>query len=107
MNERDLDRYSRQIRFSGIGLSGQQRVLDTRVAVVGCGSLGSFQAGALLRAGVRRLVLVDRDYVELNNLQRQMAVQRGRCRVCPAEGRSGRSSSPAHGRREPGGARRG
>lgn len=71
MNERDRDRYSRQIRFSGIGLSGQQRLLDARVGIVGCGALGSFQAGALLRAGVRCLVLVDRDYVELNNLQRQ------------------------------------
>jgi len=71
MNERDRDRYSRQIRFCGIGLSGQQRLLEARVAVVGCGALGSFQVGALLRAGVRRLVLVDRDYVELNNLQRQ------------------------------------
>ena len=71
MNERDRERYSRQIRFSGIGPSGQQRLLDARVAIVGCGALGSFQAGALLRAGVRRLVLVDRDYVELNNLQRQ------------------------------------
>lgn len=71
MEDRDRDRYSRQIRFPGIGLPGQQRLLDARVAIVGCGALGSFHAAALLRAGVRRLVLVDRDYVELNNLQRQ------------------------------------
>jgi molybdopterin/thiamine biosynthesis adenylyltransferase len=71
MEDRDRDRYSRQIRFPGIGLSGQQRLIDARVAIVGCGALGSFHATALLRAGVRRLLLVDRDYVELNNLQRQ------------------------------------
>jgi molybdopterin/thiamine biosynthesis adenylyltransferase len=71
MEERDRDRYSRQIRFPAIGLPGQQRLLDARVAIVGCGALGSFHAAALLRAGVRRLVLIDRDYVELNNLQRQ------------------------------------
>jgi molybdopterin-synthase adenylyltransferase len=71
MNERDRNRYSRQIRFPGIGSTGQQRLLAARVAIVGCGALGSFQAGALLRAGVRRLVLIDRDYVEWNNLQRQ------------------------------------
>lgn len=71
MNERDRDRYSRQIRFLGIGLSGQKRLLNARVAIVGCGALGSFHAGALLRAGVRHLVLIDRDYVELNNLHRQ------------------------------------
>jgi len=77
MEDRDRDRYSRQIRFPGIGLSGQQRLLDARVAVVGCGALGSFHATALLRAGVRRLVLVDRDYVELNNLQRQWLYDQG------------------------------
>jgi len=71
MNDRDQDRYSRQIRFSEIGLSGQEKLLDARVAIVGCGALGSFHAGALLRAGVRHVRLVDRDYVEANNLQRQ------------------------------------
>ena len=71
MNERDRDRYSRQMRFPGIGINGQQKLIAARVAIVGCGALGSFQAGALLRAGVRHLVLIDRDYVEWNNLQRQ------------------------------------
>jgi len=71
MNPRHLERYSRQIRFPGIGEAGQQRLLDARVAVVGCGALGSFQAGALARAGIGFLRIVDRDYVELSNLQRQ------------------------------------
>jgi len=67
----DRDRYSRQILFPGIGEQGQQHLLDARVAVAGCGALGSFQAGALARAGIGFLRIVDRDYVELSNLQRQ------------------------------------
>ena len=65
------DRYSRQILFAGIGAAGQQRLAASRVAIVGCGALGSFQAGALARAGVGHLLIVDRDYVEWSNLQRQ------------------------------------
>ena len=67
----DRDRYARQILFPGIGEQGQQHLLDARVAVAGCGALGSFQAGALARAGIGFLRIVDRDYVELSNLQRQ------------------------------------
>src|SRR5579872_4611447 len=71
MTSDDRERYSRQIRFAGMGEQGQQRLLDARVAVLGCGALGSFQAGALARAGVGYLRIIDRDYVELSNLQRQ------------------------------------
>src|SRR5580692_7353286 len=71
MTEGERERYSRQILFAGIGEQGQQRLLDARVAVAGCGALGSFQAGALARAGVGFLRIIDRDYVELSNLQRQ------------------------------------
>ncbi len=75
MTSGDNERYSRQILFSGIGLTGQQKLLDARVAIAGCGALGSFQAGALVRAGVGCgsgfIRIIDRDYVELSNLQRQ------------------------------------
>ena len=65
------ERYSRQILFSGIGVSGQRRLLDARALIVGCGALGSAQAEALARAGVGRLRIADRDFVEASNLQRQ------------------------------------
>ncbi len=71
MRERDKDRYSRQILFAGLGEEGQRRLLAARAAIVGCGALGTFQADSLARAGVGRLRLVDRDYVEWSNLQRQ------------------------------------
>jgi len=71
MEPRDQERFSRQIRFSGLGEQGQELILRARVTLVGCGALGSFQAGALARAGVRRLRIIDRDSVELSNLQRQ------------------------------------
>ncbi len=66
-----LDRYSRQILFAGIGEEGQRRLRAARVIVAGCGALGSFQAGALARAGIGHLRIIDRDYVEWSNLQRQ------------------------------------
>ncbi len=71
MQSSDQERYSRQILFAGIGEEGQERFLASRVVIVGCGALGSFQAGSLARAGVGRLRIVDRDYVEMSNLQRQ------------------------------------
>ena len=65
------ERYSRQILFSGIGAEGQARLLESRVLIVGCGALGTAQAEALARAGVRHLRIADRDFVEASNLQRQ------------------------------------
>ena len=65
------DRYSRQILFTGIGEDGQQRLLAARVLIVGCGALGSAHAESLARAGVGHLRIVDRDFVEPSNLQRQ------------------------------------
>jgi adenylyltransferase/sulfurtransferase len=67
----ECDRYSRQILFDGIGREGQGRLLSSRAAIIGCGALGSAQAEALARAGIGRLRLVDRDFVEFSNLQRQ------------------------------------
>ena len=71
MTPDESERYSRQIRFGGIGEAGQEKLLRARAAIVGCGALGSFHAGALARAGVGHLTLIDRDYVEISNLQRQ------------------------------------
>ncbi len=67
----ESDRYSRQERFAPLGLEGQRRLGEARVAIVGCGALGTYHAAALGRAGVGFLRIIDRDYVELNNLQRQ------------------------------------
>ena len=64
-------RYSRQILFGEIGDSGQQRLSQSVVVIFGCGALGTVQAEALCRAGVGRLRIVDRDFVEESNLQRQ------------------------------------
>jgi molybdopterin/thiamine biosynthesis adenylyltransferase len=65
------ERYSRQILFGGIGAEGQRRLAAGRVAIVGCGATGSALASLLGRAGVGRLRIIDRDYVEASNLQRQ------------------------------------
>ncbi len=65
------ERYSRQILFSGIGEEGQRRLGVSRVLIIGCGALGSAQAESLARAGVGRMRIVDRDFVEASNLQRQ------------------------------------
>jgi molybdopterin/thiamine biosynthesis adenylyltransferase len=65
------ERYSRQILFRGIGAEGQGRLAAGRVALVGCGATGSALASLLARAGVGTLRIIDRDYVEPSNLQRQ------------------------------------
>ena len=64
-------RYSRQILFGEIGIDGQQRLAESLVVILGCGALGTVQAEALCRAGVGRLRIVDLDFVEESNLQRQ------------------------------------
>ena len=65
------ERYSRQILFRGIGESGQARLAAAHVGIVGCGATGSALAGLLARAGIGTLRIIDRDYVEPSNLQRQ------------------------------------
>jgi molybdopterin-synthase adenylyltransferase len=67
-----LDKYSRQVLFQPIGVEGQERLLKSRVVIAGCGALGTTQANGLVRAGVGTLRIVDRDYVEESNLQRQI-----------------------------------
>jgi molybdopterin/thiamine biosynthesis adenylyltransferase len=65
------DRYSRQILFHGVGAEGQRRLAEARVAVVGCGATGSAVASLVARSGVGTIRIIDRDYVESSNLQRQ------------------------------------
>jgi len=65
------ERYSRQILFREIGREGQEKLLNSRVLIVGCGALGASHAEMLSRAGVGKLRIVDRDFVEFTNLQRQ------------------------------------
>lgn len=67
----DGERYSRQILFAPLGEAGQEKLAQARVAIVGCGALGTAQADLLVRAGIGDLLLLDRDYVEASNLQRQ------------------------------------
>ena len=66
------DRYSRQTLFGPIGKEGQEQLGRSSVAIIGCGALGTVLANNLCRAGIGRLVIADRDYIELNNLQRQI-----------------------------------
>ena len=68
----ELDRYVRQIRYPPFGEQGQRNLLASRVLICGCGALGSVLANTLARAGVGSLRLVDRDFLETNNLQRQV-----------------------------------
>jgi adenylyltransferase/sulfurtransferase len=65
-------RYSRQVLFEEIGSEGQARLMSAKAALVGCGALGTVQASLLVRAGVGRLRIIDRDFVEESNLQRQI-----------------------------------
>jgi len=70
--DHDLDRYHRQMLLPGFGEAGQRKLLDATALVLGCGALGTVSANMLARAGVGHLVIVDRDFIELTNLQRQV-----------------------------------
>jgi adenylyltransferase/sulfurtransferase len=67
-----FERYARQMRYAPLGEQGQQRLVASRVLLCGCGALGSVLSNTLVRAGVGHLRIVDRDFVELTNLQRQV-----------------------------------
>src|SRR3954464_10634253 len=67
-----LDRYSRQVRFPGMGEEGQRKLMASRVTLCGCGALGTVLANHLVRAGVGFVRIVDRDFIETHNLQRQI-----------------------------------
>src|SRR5262245_49769470 len=71
MDAKSRERYSRQILFAEIGEEGQKRLCESSVVMVGCGALGTATANLLVRAGVGHLRIVDRDFVEDSNLQRQ------------------------------------
>src|SRR6204780_1842320 len=71
MDAHQKDRYSRQILFAPIGEAGQQRLLDSKAVLVGCGATGTAVANQLIRAGLGALRIIDRDFVEPSNLQRQ------------------------------------
>ncbi|MDZ7770578.1 MAG: ThiF family adenylyltransferase [Woeseiaceae bacterium] len=68
----DLARYHRQMLLPGFGEDGQRKLLGSTALVLGCGALGTVIADMLARAGVGHLVIVDRDFIELTNLQRQV-----------------------------------
>ncbi len=67
-----LDRYSRQMRFPPLGEAGQKKLVSSRVTICGCGALGTVLANHLVRAGVGHVRIVDRDFIETHNLQRQI-----------------------------------
>lgn len=71
MDASQRERYSRQILFPPVGERGQERLCAAHAVIAGCGALGSFHAASLARAGVGRLTIIDRDYVEPSNLHRQ------------------------------------
>jgi molybdopterin-synthase adenylyltransferase len=74
------ERYSRQVLFAGIGEAGQRRLLSSSAVIVGCGAIGAAAAGLLVRAGVGRIRILDRDFVEPSNLQRQTLFDEGDAR---------------------------
>jgi len=71
VNDSSYEKYSRQILFAGLGEQGQRRLLTSSAVIVGCGAIGAAAANLLTRAGVGKLRIIDRDFVEPSNLQRQ------------------------------------
>ncbi len=67
-----MDRYSRQTAFSALGEEGQRKLSESYIAIIGCGGLGSMIATSLVRAGVGKIRVIDRDFVEYQNLHRQI-----------------------------------
>ena len=67
-----IERYSRQVRFPALGEAGQRKLMGSRVTICGCGALGTVLANHLVRAGVGFVRIVDRDFIETHNLQRQI-----------------------------------
>lgn len=97
----EKERYTRQAAFYGIGEAGQQKLANSRVMILGCGGLGSASASILARAGVGYLKIVDRDFLELNNLQRQILyeehdVKEGLPKPIAAQRRINRINSTIH-----------
>lgn len=67
-----MERYEKQILFNEIGSEGQKKLLNKKAIIIGCGALGTVIANNLVRSGIGYLKILDRDYIELSNLQRQM-----------------------------------
>ena len=88
MDAKTRERYSRQVLFAEIGEEGQERLLASSVVVVGCGALGTALANLLVRAGVGKLRIVDRDFVEDSNLQRQRTYQGRRWQQGPSHAKA-------------------
>ncbi len=72
MKNQSLERYSRQVPFQHIGEAHQKELMDSYAVVIGCGALGSVSSSYLTRAGIGHLRIIDRDFVEESNLQRQI-----------------------------------
>lgn len=89
------ERYSRQALFRGIGMEGQERISRAHVAIVGAGAMGAAAAGLLARAGVGTLTLIDRDFVEESNLQRQVLFDEDDARESRAKAEAARQKIAA------------
>ena len=81
--------------FPALGEAGQRSLMASRVTICGCGALGTVLANHLVRAGVGHVRIVDRDFIETHNLQRQILFDEARRRRQPAQGRGGRAQAPA------------